>query len=580
MKLCRYIIIAIFPLLTYCAHNSPKKSETKQFSQQKVDKVYVRTQADYHFLKGELLGRTDPEASIKEFKEALIYDQKSTDLRLRLAGEYLRNGLISEAVDQAEEAKKIDPTNKEARLVLAGLYTSTKMHNKALAEYNYLANKNFHKDDVLTYRAVLHAEMGNADKAVSEFRKLTKTSEDPGKAYYYLARVYLEFHDGKEQQAINAFKKSIALNPSNIQAVTDLVRIYQAQKKEKLARQILENHYETYGSSLEGSKMLSQMYLSENNFDKAIEHLEVVERRDPTNQNNILKLALSLIETKNYTSAIIKLESLLEQNPGNEKLLFYLGSVNEETGADTIAKTYFDQIKRGSSLYAQAFLHRTYIAKRTSGVDDAIALINEELVANPSLQMSFMKASFLDENNRTQEALDYVKTLKGEEVNLQLVYLEGSLLDKLGNKQEASVIFREILAVNQNHVQSLNHLAYMYAESGTNLNEAEKLAFRANNLKPKDPHILDTIGYIHLLQGKAQSAVRYLEIAHEIMPTESIIAEHLGDAYNKLRKIDKAKALYLKAAGLAQDEKTASLLKNKIDKINSVNRLPAAVAKP
>ncbi len=588
-----FLLVVILPLLTQCAHlsgksiaghNSAAKKSSRTISsidQNKIDSVHVKTQANFHFLKGELLSQRHPEEAIQSFKEALIYDQKSADLRLRIAGEYIRAGLVSEAMDQAEEAKKLDNKNNDVRLVLAGLYTSTKMHDKALAEYNYLAAQDFHNDDVLTYRGVLLAEMGRAQESVQEFKKLAKTSADPAKAYYYMGRIYLEFFDNAEKQTIAAFKKSVNLNPSYILAVTDLARIYRAKNNTPMALKLLESHYETYGAQLQTSKMLSQIYLTNNKFAKAIEHLEVIERRAPDDQNNILKLALSLIENKDYTSAIIKLEGLLANNPGNEKLLFYLGSVNEEINKPLIAEGYFKEIKSSSSLYSQAVTHRAYILKDLSGINSSLALLDTVISENTENEkMYLLKASFLDEQGRTSEALESIAVAKskfGDSINI--AYYQGALLDKSGNKKLAIEAFKSVLKKQENHTQSLNHLAYVYAELGVNLKQAERLAFLALKQRPKDGHILDTIGYIYLKQGKLVSALRHLELAEELLPKESIIAEHLADVYYKQRRHSQAKKLYKKAVELANDKKTISTLEAKIKIIESL-RLPATVARP
>lgn len=576
-----YILLALLPLLIQCAHSSRSISTISSIDQAKIDHVHVKTQADYNFLKGELLSQRHPEEAVQSFKEALLYDQNSVDLRLRLAGEYIRSGLVSEAMDQAEMAKKLDSKNNDVRLVLAGLYTSTKMHDKALAEYNYLVKQDFHNEDVITYRAVLLAEMGRPEKSVAEFRRLAKTSSDPAKAYYYMGRIYLEFFDNAENQTISAFKKSIAANPSYIMAVTDLARIYNAQKKTSKAVSLLESHYETYGSDLQTSKMLSQIYLTQDKFTKAIEHLEVIERRAPDDQSNILKLALSLIENKDYTSAIIKLETLLENNPGNEKLLFYLGSVNEEISKPLVAASYFKEIKPSSSLYSQAVAHRAYILKELSGVDASIELLDSIVAKNSDNEKLYLlRASFLDEQGDIDKALEAITQAKAKfKDSINITYYHGALLDKSGDKTAAVEVLKGVLSKKDDHIQSLNHLAYIYAEMGINLAKAERMAFTALKLRPKDAHILDTIGYIYLKQGKLISAVRHLEIAHELLPAESIIAEHLADVYYKQRRHSQAKKMYLKAVKLANDEKTINTIEAKIKIIESL-RLPASVAKP
>ena len=76
-----------------------------------------------------------------------------------------------------------------------------------------------------------------------------------------------------------------------------------------------------------------------------------------------------------------------------------------------------------------------------------------------------------------------------------------------------------------------------------------------------------------------------MEKAHEHQPNESVIAEHLADAYNKAALYDRALSMYEKALVKADDKKKAGELKQKIVAMESqfkvnldgVARQPASV---
>ena len=63
-------------------------------------------------------------------------------VRLRLAAEYIKQGLVSESLEQAKLAVANDPKYEDAHLLLGGLYSALKMYDEALAEYRIVLKLN------------------------------------------------------------------------------------------------------------------------------------------------------------------------------------------------------------------------------------------------------------------------------------------------------------------------------------------------------------------------------------------------------------------------------------------------------
>lgn len=60
--------------------------------------------------------------------------------------------------------------------------------------------------------------------------------------------------------------------------------------------------------------------------------------------------------------------------------------------------------------------------------------------------------------------------------------------------------------------------------------------------KPKDPRVLNYLGFAHRKMGKPQAALPYYRTALEIAPDYTPAREYLGEAYLQLGAPDKAKA--------------------------------------
>ena len=79
-----------------------------------------------------------------------------------------------------------------------------------------------------------------------------------------------------------------------------------------------------------------------------------------------------------------------------------------------------------------------------------------------------------------------------------------------------------------------NNLAFMYAEEGTNLDTALKLASAAKKELPNSPEISDTLGWVYYKRDLPNLAVGPLEEAVKQLPDRADILYHLGLTYAKL----------------------------------------------
>jgi Flp pilus assembly protein TadD len=86
----------------------------------------------------------------------------------------------------------------------------------------------------------------------------------------------------------------------------------------------------------------------------------------------------------------------------------------------------------------------------------------------------------------------------------------GMLLDEVTDYAAAREQYAALLKVQPNNVVALNNLAYSLAVHQQNPGEALPLARRAYALAPGDVRIVDTLSWIHHLDGNSVEAARLL----------------------------------------------------------------------
>ena len=554
----------------------------------KLDPVYLRTQADYFFQVGEAQSLDgNHQKAVEAFKMVLVYDAESAVVHLRLAAEYVKLGQLTQAMEHSEIAVRKDPKSVDAHILLGGLYSTLKVYDKALAQYEDVLKSNPTNTEAPMYIGALYAEMKQYDKAVKYFEKLAKNDDysTPHVAWYYIGRIRSE-QKGKafEKATEDAFRKSLSLKADYVEAVLALGAFYQKKDQESKTIELYKNFQREQGAQPRLAEVLSQIYLEREQYDLAYEQLEVLESSSDDVLSARMRMALVLIEQKKYEEAAVKLKDVLRQVPESDKIRFYLAAIYEEMGKPNDAIEHFQRIPPESQYYGESVVHAAYLLKQAKKIDAAIDVVKEGLSKRQDVaQFYSIYASLLDEKGDYKKAASVLAD--GSEKfpdNVQLQFFLGTIQDRLGDKRQVVVHMKKVIEMDPNHVQGLNYLAFTYAESDDNLEEAEKLVRRALEIEPHDGYILDTLGWILYKKGKFQDSIKVLEAALKSQPNESIIAEHLGDAYTKHQLVEKARQMYKRAAETETDTKKVMEIRAKItaldkQELRGSDRQPASV---
>lgn len=565
---------------------APKSMSPPQISSEDpvIDPTHIRTQADYHFTLGEALSLDgESQRAIEEFKLATVYDAQSAEIRLRLGNEYLKQGLLTESVEQAELALKLDPESVDVHMFLGGLYSALKMYKQAHEKYQFAGKKEPHNAEIPLYVGALYVEEEKFDEAEIQFLRATKIPENEKAhlAYYYIGKMRSSQGTTYFKQAEKAFISSLSLKPDFEEGVLALSDLYTVKGSKNKSLKLLESFQEQFGPEKGVAFQLSQMYLDIENYTMAYKHLQTLESFEPQNLNVKVKIALILIEQKKYDHAIDKLEEIVVMSPGSDKIRFYLAAVYEETGKVELAIANFLKIESSSTYYSDAIVHASYLYRKKTDLVAAANLLKSAISERDDIpQFYSFYASILDEQKEYKRGITMLEAaLQKFPDNTQLRFYLGSMYDRVGKSEQTISEMRKLVSIDGKHVQALNYLAYTFAEQSKNLEEAESLARQAMSLQPNDAYILDTLGWVLFKQGRLEDSIQYLEAAYRLKPDESIIAEHLGDAYYVFELAEKAKDMYLKAVAVETDQKKVSKIRAKIVSLDSQaksERVPAS----
>src|SRR5690606_3334786 len=135
------------------------------------------------------------------------------------------------------------------------------------------------------------------------------------------------------------------------------------------------------------------------------------------------------------------------------------------------------------------------------------------------------------------KAIETIET--PSESDWPLYYARGICYERAKEWDKAEADLQTALKLSPQQPEVLNYLAYSWADSGKNLDQALDMLQNALAGAPDDPYITDSVGWALYKIGRFQDAVPYLEAAVQQLPADPTINDHLGDIYWRVgRKVE------------------------------------------
>lgn len=571
--------VATLLIVTACSslpmkETSPSpRTQNIILSTSSLDPLNIRTEADYNFILGELYSREGNSIqSIAHLEKVLAVDEASPSVHMQISSEYLKSGEVKKAILHVEKAVANDPKNIEAHLVLGGLYSQEKHYDKALNQYNVVLSLQPTNTEAPLYMGSIYTENKDYKKAEYYFKSLLKNPQytTPHLVHYYLALLQIEREGIKNLSAAERdLKKSLELKPDYEDAVTDLAKLYLQQKNPKKALAICLDFQKNNDFNRKVADIVAQILIEDGEPDKAYSQLEYIVSHSEQSLEIQMKMALLLIEQKRLHLAAGKLKEIIAKYPTLDSARYYLAAVYAETGATEKAIFEYMQVPPSSTHFSDSVVHAAHLLKSLGKINQALEITKKGLkLINSEPQIYTLYASLLDAK------ADYLGALKILEQGLAkfaknagLLFQHAVMLDRLGKKEGMIVQLKKVLELDPNHVESMSYLAFSLAELNQHLTEAEWLARRAFELQPNNGYVADTLGWVLFKQERFSESIEILKQAHSFQSSESIIAEHLADAYLMHSMAEEAKNMYTIAVSLTTNEARAQQIRSKMRKL-------------
>jgi len=175
---------------------------------------------------------------------------------------------------------------------------------------------------------------------------------------------------------------------------------------------------------------------------------------------------------------------------------------------------------------ADLYVQESGLQKARNHLNDVRGQVD---IAEDVVRLFLAEGHILHDQKQYQEAYDlYSQGLLEFPRHPDLLYaraLTAEYLDRIDLLESDLLI---ILQSDPDHANALNALGYTLADRGLRIDEAQKYVERAYELKPNDPAVIDSMGWVHFRKGNYAEAESYLRKALDLMDDAEIVG-HLGE---------------------------------------------------
>ena len=302
---------------------------------------------------------------------------------------------------------------------------------------------------------------------------------------------------------------------------------------------------------------------------EASEQLEIL-GRDPESTAVALRL-LGLLEFQqgHFDAASAKFRQLLNTGKFADDSFYYLALIADRNGDPERALRFFSQVQNGENVVPALLRAATLLYKHgaPAAAEELLdRLLEDEPLRRPEILTA--RARMYLQANDLPKAFDVLE--KGEieyPDSVELRYAAASVYEEEGRVSAAVRELSALVKARPDDPAALNALGFTLADHTKNLARARKLIERAHTASPKNPAILDSLGWVYYRQGRPSEALAFLKEAYSD-DRDGDIAAHLGEVLWQLGQRDEAQRIWSEASALDADN---HLLKSTRHRLTSAN---------
>ena len=424
----------------------------------------------------------------------------------------LAQGNAGAALEHAERAAQASPDAVETQLRLGECLRQLGRQRAARQQAEAVLNRQPENGRALVLAALASAESGDRKAALEYLERATAVLPEDHQDRFSAAKVYVLC--GQPEAAKTQLEKLLARDPANVPALQEL----------------------------------AEMQLASGDLAGAIAQYQTLDRLPTSTPAIGIRLAELLLVAQRLDEAFQKGLDLERACPNSAAGPLVLGSVyylRDLWGAG--AEQCRLALRRApDSIAGKILLCR--ILMRQEQWDEVLSWLSGlPKSARDTLDVRLMLAECHVAREDRQAAQALLSQICADWPDVEAPHLLLARLQlAVDDGEKAIASYRRALEINPEHPLALNNLAALLAarEAGAaqNVEEAYRLASKAWSLRPGNPEIAETLGWIQVLRGECDRGHAMLRYAVRQQPRNPVVHYHLAYALAGLNRLEDARS--------------------------------------
>jgi putative PEP-CTERM system TPR-repeat lipoprotein len=408
---------------------------------------------------------------------------------------------------------------------------------------------------------------GKVDEALATTTAVIARDPTSPAAQYVLGRV----HSARNEvdAAITAYQEVLRINPKATEARLGLARLHLADGRPdesvRLAREALNQN----PTSADARLLMVRGLLARNELGPAERVLNELAVRFPNAAQVHTQMGLLSGRKGNNDAARRHFEKALQLDPDDTEAL--VGIVALDLGSGRRAEARKRVEERLSSRSSPALLTlaaRTFVAAGDSAAAERV--LRQAIEEDPSHLPAFVALGqlYIGLGRLDEARAEFESVARRSPKPAAAITMLGTILEASGQIDAARREYERAVGLDPSAAVAANNLAWIYAETGGNLDVALNLAQRAVQRMPDAAQVNDTLGFIFYKKQLTTQAISAIERSVEQDPVNPVYRYHLGLAYAQAGEKQEAVQALSRALDLHSNFKGAQEARDLLTSLN------------
>jgi tetratricopeptide (TPR) repeat protein len=485
-------------------------------------------------------------------------------------------------------------------LQVGDFHALTRNAEKALADYQRGETRDKERLEVYQERAAsMLSALGRRDDALKAVDAML--AKDPKNLFARALKVQLLDQAGGAQNLNTAAGLAADLakeSPANARVQMLAGQTFLLKGNPDQAFNYFQQAAKVDPRSAAAQLALARLELLRKDYPAVLQHADTALAIRANDPNARLFRVIGLTGTHSYAQAKQEAEQLSRDTKDAPQVQMQLGIIALGQGRYSQAEDYFRKLYKEGSTDLQPLAGLVNTLEAEHQPDRALQLMQAEAQKNPdSSGKAALLAATAEAAGKTDVALAELEKQAAQhptspEPQVRIAQLQmkhghleealqallraqqlaptakgldatiGNLQDQLGKKPEAMASYRKALAKTPDDPLLLNNLAFLLADTGGNLTEAQQMVSTAIRKSPNLPQLHDTLAWVQLKQHNEAAALQTLAVLTKDHPEDVTFRYHYAVALNASGNRSAAKKEAETALTKKPTPETATALRN------------------